>query len=217
VPISDPAECNAIGQEYGGPVVLVGDTNTYSAGDLFSAGFVDNDLGPFVCVGEATGAGGANVWEYADLRQAMKGAPLPLPSLPGGIGLSFAFRRATRAGPSEGLTIEDVGVAGTPYAMTRNDLLAGNGDLLLRCVELLRRLPLSALDIALDKPGRKLTLTARGLDRIDVFVDGHPTGSFPVADGATLEVAFTAATRILEAVGSQGDAVLQRRRIRLKT
>ena len=46
VPITDPADCNAIGQQYGGPVVLVGDTNTYSAGDLFSAGFVDNDIGP---------------------------------------------------------------------------------------------------------------------------------------------------------------------------
>ena len=49
-------------------MVLVGDSTTYSAGDLFSAGFVDNDIGPFVCVGEATGAGGANVWDYAELR-----------------------------------------------------------------------------------------------------------------------------------------------------
>ena len=71
IPISDVAACNAIGQQYGGPVVLVGDSTTYSAGDLFSAGFVDNGIGPFVCVGEATGAGGANVWDYADLRSAL--------------------------------------------------------------------------------------------------------------------------------------------------
>ena len=126
--------------------MLVGDTNTYSAGDLFSAGFVDNDIGPFLCVGEATGAGGANVWDYDELRKALAGTAIALPPLTGGIGLSFSFRRATRAGPSEGLTIEDVGVAGAPYAMTRNDLLAGNGDLLMRCVALLRQQPLSALD-----------------------------------------------------------------------
>ena len=42
IPITDPEACNEVGQLYGGPVVLVGDSTTYSAGDLFSAGFVDN-------------------------------------------------------------------------------------------------------------------------------------------------------------------------------
>src|SRR5436190_4481102 len=216
VPITDPADCNSIGQQYGGPVMLVGDTNTYSAGDLFSAGFVDNELGPFVCVGAATGAGGANVWEYDELRKALAGTATALPPLTGGIGLSFAFRRATRAGPSEGLTIEDVGVAGLPYAMTRNDLLAGNGDLLLRCVAMLREQPLSALTVALDKPGRKVSLTGRGLDRIDAFVDGHPAGSFAVADGGSVDVPFAAAAKRVEAAAFKGDALLQRRRVRVK-
>ena len=62
VPITDPDDCNAIGQQYGGPVVLVGDTNTYSAGDLFSAGFVDNGIGPFLCVGAATGSPTGSPW-----------------------------------------------------------------------------------------------------------------------------------------------------------
>ena len=216
VPISDPADCNAIGQQYGGPVMLVGDTNTYSAGDLFTAGFVDNGIGPFVCVGEATGAGGANVWQYDELRKALAGTAIALPPLTGGIGLSFAFRRATRAGPSEGLTIEDVGVAGTRYAITRNDLLAGNGDLLLKCVALLRQQPQSALTFTVDKPGRKVRFTARGLDRIDGFVDGHPAGSFAVAEGGSVDVPFAAASKRVEAAGYKGDSLLQRRRIAVK-
>src|SRR6185369_11669688 len=216
VPITDPADCNAIGQQYGGPVMLVGDTNTYSAGDLFSAGFVDNAIGPFVCVGEATGAGGANVWDYGELRKALAGTAIALPPLTGGIGLSFAFRRATRAGPSEGLTIEDVGVAGAPYAMTRNDLLAGNGDLLLRCVALLRREPSSALAFVVDTPARKVTLTANGLDRIDAFVDGHPAGSFVVGDGASVAVPFAASAKVVEAVGFSADEIRQRRHILVK-
>jgi hypothetical protein len=140
LPITSMAECNDIGQEYHGPAVLVADSNTYSAGDLFSAGWVDNGIGPFVTVGEATGAGGANVWDYGDLRRDLAGSHVTLPPLPDGIGLTFSFRRATRAGPSEGLPIEDVGIEGTPYAMTRSDLLAGNTDLIAHCVGLLRRM-----------------------------------------------------------------------------
>ena len=216
VPISEPADCNAIGQRYPGPVVLVGDTNTYSSGDIFSAGWVDNAIGSFVCVGEATGAGGANVWEYADLKKALQGTPLALPALASGIGLSFAFRRATRSGPSEGLTIEDVGIAGTPYAMTRNDLLFGNGDLLVHCVELLRRQPRSALAFVVDKAARKVTLATSGLDRIDAFVDGHPAGSFAVGDGASVDVPYPTGAKVVDAVGFAREEIRQRRRIAVK-
>ena len=103
-----------------------------------------------------------------------------------------------------------------PYAMTRNDLLAGNGDLLMRCVALLREQPLSALAVALDKPGRKVGFTARGLDRIDAFVDGHPAGSFPVGEGGSVDVPFAAASKRVEAAGFKGDMLLQRRRVAVK-
>jgi len=138
IPITDADACNAIGQRYRGPVVLVGDSSTYSAGDLFAAGFVDNNIGPFICVGGATGAGGANVWEYGELRKALAGSDAALPTLPDGIDMTFSFRRATRAGANEGVPIEDVGVAGKPYAMTENDLLHDNQDLLAHCVAELR-------------------------------------------------------------------------------
>lgn len=216
IPITEPADCNSIGQQYPGAVVLVGDSTTYSAGDLFSAGFVDNGLGPFICVGEATGAGGANVWDYAELRQALAGSDIALPPLTSGIGLSLSFRRATRAGPSEGLPIEDVGIAGTPYAMTRDDLLSGNADLLAHCATLLRQQAPSNLSAAVDKPNKKVIFTAQGLDRVDLFLDGHPASSTAVADGATVVLAFKAGNKQVEAVGFSGTAVRQRRRIGLK-
>ena len=213
IPITDPAACNAIGQRYGGPVVLVSDSTTYSAGDLFSAGFVDNGIGPFVCVGEATGAGGANVWDYAEMRSALAGSPIELPALPDGIGLSLAFRRATRSGPSEGLPIEDVGVAGAPYAMTRDDLLAGNRDLIAHCIALLAQQPPSRLAAQLDRTTRTVAVTTSGLTRVDALLDGHPGSSTTVSGTATVSVTYPAGTKLVELTGWSGSTVRQRRRV----
>ena len=216
IPITDPQECNSIGQRYGGPVVLVGDSTTYSAGDLFSAGFVDNAVGPFLCVGSATGAGGANVWEYEDLRKALVGSPAALPTLPDGIGLSFSFRRATRSGPSEGLTIEDVGVAGTPYAMTQNDLLSANRDLIATCIAVLKQQPFSRLSAVLDRRTRSIAVGTSGIDRLDVLIDGHPGTSESVAGNAASTVRYPAGARTVELTGFSGPDVRQRRRLSLR-
>jgi hypothetical protein len=62
-PISDPVMCNAIGQKYFGPVVLITDGLCYSTTDIFASGFQDHDIGPVLGVAGSTGAGGANVWE----------------------------------------------------------------------------------------------------------------------------------------------------------
>ena len=213
IPITDTAACNAIGQRYGGPVVLVSDSTTYSAGDLFSAGFVDNEIGPFVCVGEATGAGGANVWDYAEMRSALAGSPIALPALPDGIGLSLAFRRATRSGLSAGLPIEDIGVAGAPYAMTRDDLLAGNRDLIAHCIALLSQQPASRLAAELDRPTLTVTVTTSGLTRLDALFDGHPGSSTPVSGDAAVMVTYPSEAKLVELTGWSGATVRQRRRI----
>jgi C-terminal processing protease CtpA/Prc len=81
LPITSVEQCNDLGQHYSGPVLAVVDANTYSSGDLFTAGFVDNRIGPVVCIGQATGAGGANVWDSDDLRAALAAARQPLPAL----------------------------------------------------------------------------------------------------------------------------------------
>jgi hypothetical protein len=213
IPITDPEACNDLGQRYGGPVVLVGDSTTYSSGDLFSAGFVDNGIGPFICVGNATGAGGANVTTYADLRQDLAGSEAALPLLPDGIGLSLSFRRATRSGPSEGLPIEDVGVAGRPHAMTRDDLLLDNRDLIAACIEELRNQPFSRLSLAVDTASRTVQVETTGLDRIDLLVDGHPGTSEPIQGTAPVTLTYPAGAGTIELTGFSGEEVRQRRRL----
>jgi hypothetical protein len=137
LPLTDPEWCNDVGRRYPGPVVAVVDANTYSSGDLFAAGFADNQVGPLVCVGEGTGAGGANVWQHGQLRDALADTPFGFDTPPAGVGFTLSIRRAIRSGPADGVPIEDLGVGGVPYDMTRRDLLDGNRDLLEFCASLL--------------------------------------------------------------------------------
>jgi C-terminal processing protease CtpA/Prc len=213
IPITPVEDCNSIGQQYGGPVVLVSDSTTYSAGDLFSAGFVDNEIGPFVCVGEATGAGGANVWDYDELRGALAGSPIQLPSLPDGIGLSLSYRRATRSGPSQGLPIEDIGVSGETYALTRDDLLAGNRDLIAHCIGLLGQSPATTMTVAIERSKRTITVKTSGVSRVDAMFDGHPGSSTNISGTATTALTYPAGTKAIDLSGWIGNQVHQRRRI----
>lgn len=210
-PITDPEECNDIGQRYAGPVVAVVDANTYSAGDIFAAGFVDNQLGRLLCVGEATGAGGANVWNDALVREALAGTPFELDDLPGGVRFTLAVRRVTRTADAEGIPIEDLGVPGDSYAMTRDDLLHGNRDLVDRCAEHLAAQPHTSLKVVVKRGA--LTVTTRGLDTIDLLADGHAWRSVKVKDGRR---AFAVPGRPaqLDVVGWAAGEVVQRRRLR---
>jgi hypothetical protein len=218
--ITPEAKCNEIGQVYGGPVLLVANCSTYSSGDLFSAGFVDNAIGPYLCVGEATAGGGANVYGYSDLRAAFAGTADALPPLPEGIELSLAFRRATRAGPSQGLPIEDVGVrvleARDRYAMTRRDLLEGNCDLYAVCAQRLAGLPRSALDARLLRSPRALVVATQGIDQLDVEIDGKALASIRAGDGAEMTIELAARARRVQLVGRSEGVVVQQRRFDLR-
>lgn len=138
LPISDPDAVNSVSRAYAGPVVCVVDANTYSCGDLFAGGIVDQGIGQVVSVGVATGAGGANVWTADDVQYAYHAARLDLPPLPPGIDFAVSVRRMVRSGRSTGLAIEDVGVVGDEqYEMTERDVVDGNHDLLEFCGALL--------------------------------------------------------------------------------
>jgi hypothetical protein len=188
VPITPPGRCNDIGQVYGGPVVAIVDANTYSAGDLFAAGFYDNALGILVTVGEATGAGGANVWWPDQVQKALLGTHFQQQSLPGGVSYSLAVRRAIRgAGEAEGTAIEDVGVRGhRTYAMTKHDLVGTNQDMLDFCGAILAEQHVTRLQASkANAHGRTIEVVTGGLDRLDLFIDGRPNASKDVVDGAT--------------------------------
>lgn len=213
LPLTDPAWCDDVGQRYGGPVVCVADANTYSSGDLFCAGFVDNEVGALVCVGQATGAGGANVWTDQDLADALEGTDFALPPLPQGVGFTLAFRRAVRARDAAGVPIEDLGVAGIPYAMTERDVMDGNADLLAWCARLLAGAPRTRLQVVLGKAD--VRITTAGLDELELHVDGRPAGAaMPIADGERV-LPRPAQGKVLEVVGRQGGTVFQRRRLPL--
>jgi hypothetical protein len=214
LPITSTEQCNDLGQYYGGPVVVVVDANTYSSGDLFTAGIVDNRIGPVLCVGNATGAGGANVWDSDDLRVALKAADRPLPRLPSGVTFTVAVRRAVRIGDAEGTLIEDAGVPGQLYEMTRNDLFRRNRDLIERCGEILAAQPLTRLKVRRHR--KKLLVESKGIDQLDLYVDGRP-GSLPIVverNGRT-RVTLPARAQSAEVVGFSNGVVRQCRRLTL--
>ncbi len=211
-PITPTERCNDIGQVYGGPVVAVVDANTYSSGDLFAAGFYDNQVGLLVTVGEATGAGGANVWRPEDVQNALVGTTFQQHTLPAGIGYTLSVRRATRAGPAEGQAIEDVGVKGhRTYAMTKRDLSSDNQDLRAFCGKLLASRPLTFLS-AVVGAGHAIQVTAKGLDRLDLTVDGRPAASLELQDGDT-QVDLPSAWSTVELAAYDGELLRQRRRL----
>jgi len=212
VPITPLERCNDIGQVYGGPVIAVVDSTTYSAADLFTAGFADNGIGTVVSIGKATGAGGANVWQADILNSVLAGTPHRLPRLPKGVGFTMSVRRATRIGASDGAPIEDIGIVGhRSYAMTRDDLLDGNGDLLNFCARLIEAQPATSLAIRWKAP--LLGVDVGKLDRIDVYVDGRPHQSLDVSDGLQLTLGHPQESIRVE--GYQGENLHQVRTIRL--
>jgi hypothetical protein len=74
-PMTSDERCNGIGQVYYGPVVLITDALSYSATDIFAAGFQDNGVGVVLGTSGNTGAGGANFWSLDDLLRAHKENP----------------------------------------------------------------------------------------------------------------------------------------------
>jgi len=214
-PLTPSAQANDRGQVYSGPVVAIVDANTYSSGDLFAAGFSDNEIGILVSVDQATGAGGANVWQPHDVQIALEDTPYAQKPLPGDVSYTLAVRRATRSGASEGVAIEDIGVRGDEtYTLTKRDLIHDNSGLLAFCARLLKAQPATSMTAAVDADDpTTLTVTTNGLDRLDVVVDGRPFASLDVDDRTPTTISLKEGWDQLELSGYADSELAQRRRI----
>jgi Peptidase family S41 len=140
LPLTNEAQANdlPLASRYPGPVVLIIDALTYSAADIFAAGFQDNQLGPILGASATTGAGGANVWTAAQIAQRLSDFDHQPILPPAGGSFTVAIRRATRVGPRAGLPLEDIGVRAEPvHLLTHADLTHGNQQLLRAATKLL--------------------------------------------------------------------------------
>ena len=182
-PIGSAADANRRGQGYYGPVVLITDARCYSATDIFAAGFQDHGIGPVLGTSKRTGAGGANVWSHDLLHRLLRDGDAILKPLPGQATFRVAIRRTTRIGAHAGELLEDLGVS-TPnvHAVTENDLLHDNADLIEAAARLIAGIPVRRLDATIERGPTTLAVDVQtaSLERLDAYVDGRPIGSWPI-------------------------------------
>jgi hypothetical protein len=208
-PLTSEKRCNGIGQVYYGPVLLITDALSYSATDIFAAGFQDNKVGLVLGTSGNTGAGGANFWSLDDLRRAQAKDPnSPFEKLPKGAEMIVAMRRSIRVGVSSGAPLEEFGVApDVVHLMTSRDILEDNRDLMAKAARLIRQQPLYRLSVApfSRKNMRGIVLAANskmpsssagpGISRVDIYVDGRPVRSIDARAGAVPSTRITINTR----------------------
>jgi hypothetical protein len=203
-PLTSEESCNDIGQVYHGPVVLITDALSYSTTDMFAAGFQDNEVGEILGTSDNTGAGGANVWDYADfMRNARKVSKAPFKPLPRDTGLRIAIRRSIRVGQREGRPLEELGISpNRRYYMTKRDLIGHNEDLINEAVRILRAKPTYSLSVK-PVPGKRRTFEIsatsktrrsdahRKIFRVDVSANGWPYTSLTARNGQVAPTAVT--------------------------
>jgi len=209
-PLNSEGSCNDIGQTYYGPVVLITDALSYSTTDMFAAGFQDNEIGEVLGASDNTGAGGANVWWYQDLVNAVRDNPRsPFKPLPRGADILVAVRRSIRVGRHAGRPLEELGIVPDQrHYMTRRDVLGSNDDLIRRAARILTKKPVYALSVrplARTEGTRGIVVTAlsqlkqpgsrKNISRLDVYVDGRPYKSLDATDGSIQARRITVAKR----------------------
>jgi hypothetical protein len=248
LPIRAPREYNETGQRYYAPVVLLTDALTYSAAELFAAGFQDHQIGKVLGVHETTGGGGAETWSQESLRDVFDP---PLKQLPASARLELAIRRSIRVGgnvpedtgrqgkapagngqpgngqgdatpggnqvgDSAGQPLEGLGVqSDSTHAMTRDDLLQGNSDLIKHAIEILNSSPrrgrsLSATAAIAADGLATISVQVRNIPRLDLYVDGRPVDSKDVASnsGITFDKRSTATAGKIEVRGYDGQELV---------
>jgi hypothetical protein len=218
-PITDPQDCNVIGQKYFGPVVLIIDALCYSTTDIFAAGFQDHEIGPVLGADGNTGAGGANVWTHDLLRSLVPGAGSVYQPLPNQAGMRVSIRRTLRVGRRAGTPVEDLGVLPDErHFMTRNDVINSNVDLINKAGSLLGGIvPVRSLtvNVQVASPTQvSVTADTQGMTRLDVYLEERPIESIDIQGGqSTFTISKTdPAQTNLEIRGFDGTELVARYR-----
>ncbi len=192
LPVTETSELERLSQVYRGPIVLVVNANSYSAADIFTAGFEDHKVGVILGTDANTGAGGADVWSQERLRQSWP-APAetsPFAELPDGVKMFLPLRRTVRVGAQTGAILEEAGVQiRQRHFMTRRDLLEKNFDLRARASAILARLAnKDAAVFTIEVKARTLSRSrrldilvgSRRIGFVNVLVDGQARNSVVV-------------------------------------
>ena len=223
-PISSPALCNDIGQQYFGPVVLITDALCYSTTDIFAAGFQDHGIGPILGADGNTGAGGANVWEHRFfVSDVLPGSKSVYKALPKGAGMRVSIRRTLRVGRRAGTPVEDLGVIPDErHFTTREDLLNDNVDLINKAGSMLATIvPVRSMvvDVQSASPAQAtVVVDTSGMSRLDAYLDGRPIQSVDVQGGQTTFNVATPADgqQTLEILGFDQEQLVGRYRTRIR-
>ena len=191
-PLTSPDGCNDTGQVYHGRVVLLTDAFTYSAADIFAAGFEDHDIGCILGKDGSTGGGGANVWNHTDLLTKLGPQPgIPLAALPRDASMRLAIRRCSRVGKNEGRPVEDMGVTASRTYVTNTveDVLAGMPGMISEAADIIvRRMPLFRVDVPRFKTkgdGAIVETQSTNVTRLIFYLDGKVSGEGLIAPGQT--------------------------------
>lgn len=178
--LTDFPSANDIGQLYQGRAALLVDGLTYSAADIFAAGFQDHQIGQVFGTDATTGGGGANVWSHADLLQKLGPTPgIALAPLPRDTGMTLAIRRCSRVGFSQGQPVEDVGVKVDEQfpPSSAEDVIGGFPSLIRRACEFVGFLPTSRIDVVkaavLSDGSVTVELRATNANSLQFFLDGR--------------------------------------------
>lgn len=223
-PITPHDFANKKGQKYHGSVVLITDARCYSATDIFAAGFKDHHIGHILGVDANTGAGGANVWTHGLLKELLRfPAPAdpetPYKNLPNGAGMRVAIRRTLRVGEQSGTPVEDLGI--TPdsrHALTKDDLLNANKDLIKEAGRILKNMPVRLLSVTTSRAGSSLTIQATtvGISRLDTYIDGRPLESLDISDGTnSFNIDLPTGAGLLKLAGYQNGEYVAARKLEL--
>jgi hypothetical protein len=178
--LTDFASANDTGQVYQGRAALLVDGLTYSAADIFAAGFQDHGIGQIMGMDATTGGGGGNVWSHDDLLQKLGPTPgIGLSPLPRDTGMTLAIRRCSRVGPSQGQPVEDLGVSVNDRFPpgSAEDVIGGFPSLIRRACEFLGFLPTSRIDVVktamLSDGGVAVQIETTNLASLQFLLDGH--------------------------------------------